>query len=820
MNKKAILALGALALLTPIIASCGGNSGTTSSEQPVVSSEEPIISSEEPIVSSEEPVVSSEEADPYAVDGAITVDEAIRLVSRAGLAYGGKGYQALLDATKEACEYFPEDTAAPAHERDVIALFYKEFEDITATEQRVGARSIQSTPNIYKAKGNEKPAINYLSQTLRIYTPSHGTEYSGQWQITKDYVLLLADRMHAYLGKSEKDDFFATVNHDYLYKDAPTGKTGDSVYETNLISETAINDWVKEQTKTFKNAADWQSCYYDAAQKTSGQLGGLTAALQPILDAETTADFLDKVVEFTTAYGYCPLFGDLGTTVNSIFGQREVLITVAPYDYDYDASYTKESSNYSYSVERFSKVFAAILGNEAKGKTAATNYSDYKYELGLKIKEGTAKTNQYFKMEKEKTYGPSELNLYEYFVRLGFGNPEKLLFPNAAAMEGFLNLLDDEHLPMIKGMALWSAADHYAGALAASTMTDWMGYDFTDPSIQNQEFNKNVAAYVQYPLAKYFLESEYGQSQIDAATNLLSSLKASLKARINAEDSFLSDKSKTAATEKINNVLASIATKGAPSKLPYFDPDFVSAEEGGTYFGNMALFDKEYRQYLESIAVELPQNRLNNFMYYVMAYEPLEANAFYLPGCNAIVITLGYMAAYPNIHEMSNEQLLASYGWVMGHELSHGFDENGVRYNKIGDQLKIFTTTDLNNYKRRTQKVAKYYDGNEVMPGQATPGSIVSAEATADICGMRLCLDIAKGIEGFDYQTYFREAAANFGAYASQTTYEEYLKPDEHPFGRTRVNRCLAAQDEFYEAFNIQEGDNMYVAPGDRPVIY
>ncbi len=85
---------------------------------------------------------------------------------------------------------------------------------------------------------------------------------------------------------------------------------------------------------------------------------------------------------------------------------------------------------------------------------------------------------------------------------------------------------------------------------------------------------------------------------------------------------------------------------------------------------------------------------------------------------------------------------------------------------------------------------------------------------------MRLCLDIAKGMEGFDYQTYFREAAANFGAYASQATYEEYLKPDEHPFGRTRVNRCLAAQDEFYEAFDIQEGDNMYVAPGDRPVIY
>ena len=182
---------------------------------------------------------------------------------------------------------------------------------------------------------------------------------------------------------------------------------------------------------------------------------------------------------------------------------------------------------------------------------------------------------------------------------------------------------------------------------------------------------------------------------------------------------------------------------------------------------------------------------------------------------------MGYLAAYLDVDTMSAEEKLASYGWVVGHELSHGFDSNGVLYDENGTyDMNLFPEADKNGYQSRLDSVVSLYDGYEVMPERKTPGKTVQTEAVADITGLRLSLDIAKGIPSFDYRKFFEQGAENYGFYASQYTYGNNLAGDEHPVGRARANTAFMTTPEFYEAIGVQEGDNMWLDPEVRPAIW
>lgn len=200
------------------------------------------------------------------------------------------------------------------------------------------------------------------------------------------------------------------------------------------------------------------------------------------------------------------------------------------------------------------------------------------------------------------------------------------------------------------------------------------------------------------------------------------------------------------------------------------------------------------------------------------SYDPLTANAFYYPGFNSIYITLGFMSCYPGASTLSATDLFADYGWVVAHEISHGFDSSGIYYDQNGKYYDKgwFSAADQSAYDDRTKAVNNFYNGYEVMPGSGTNGKTVLGEAIADINGLHLVMEVSKEKTGFDYERFFKRCADHYGDYASRYTYTSQLASDEHPFGRARVNLAFMTIDEWHEAFSSQEGDAMYVAPEDR----
>ena len=197
-------------------------------------------------------------------------------------------------------------------------------------------------------------------------------------------------------------------------------------------------------------------------------------------------------------------------------------------------------------------------------------------------------------------------------------------------------------------------------------------------------------------------------------------------------------------------------------------------------------------------------------------------NSVYDPNRNVFVIDIGALTGDFYSKDMSYEEKLGRIGCVIGHELSHAFDSSGVNYDSEGKRNALLTGDDMSVFNEKADKVREYF-------GRARFGDIpyyydgtvdISGEAIADMGGMKSALRLAKKVEGFDYDTFFRSYASLWKRLQSKSDCAELIRTDGHPLSFLRTNITLQQFDEFYETYGIQPGDGMYLAPEDRIAVW
>lgn len=194
----------------------------------------------------------------------------------------------------------------------------------------------------------------------------------------------------------------------------------------------------------------------------------------------------------------------------------------------------------------------------------------------------------------------------------------------------------------------------------------------------------------------------------------------------------------------------------------------------------------------------------------------LQCNAFYNKQDNSINIILGILDdAFYNT-DMSREEKLGGIGTVIGHEISHAFDEKGAQFDADGNLGSWWKGTDYKAYGERISGLAARYDNIRCFNGTNADGGKVSAEAVADIAGMKAVLMAVNDEDDFDKDKFFRQYAKVWrGIMTPEAEYDKLIK-DQHPLNYLRVNVTLQQFDEFYETYGITENDGMYIAPGER----
>lgn len=845
-NKTILLALSAL-----LLASCngGGSSQTPSQSSAGDSSQTTSAASEATSEATSEPASSSSQAP---TSDAFNVYKASEMILNAANRYRETPLS-VATLISEANKLFTlSSTTADSEQKlteiDAIVLLYVAFKDVMP--EHIGARSFQAiTTDLSKLKltgmTTTDPgyaAIKWIAD-LGILTTRTVGSLSNKKSLPKNYLGKYISRLHTYIGTSRNDDFFAFVNHDYLYDDnpyphaRPDGIAGqdmdgdgdiddddkENISDSNLIPISAINQWTKDRLDDMPAVKSYVSTYLDQTQRVKGVSAGLAAAIRRYLDAETVSDLITVLAEDLKNNGYCPLWGDFSIgNYQYTTGQKVVLAMATSYNFSSTDSIAPGSPAYRSSVERFTPIFQDIMGfDDEEALEWGTNYTHYKYLLKT---NRPSTTDDYLIPKQDELLGPAEFNLYDFLKNAGVADPTSFYFTSKNDTATLLNLLTEENLPYIKGMFLWQMAQHYTICLpneeAAMKWAYRPGYGNDTKTLNlDGQYYTYVVEQMGNAINNYFVDSDEFASETQGAIAILGDLKTAMNGRIQGE-TWLSNDGKAKAKSKLDDLAYSIGGQVSDNtKTKYPEAQIKSLEEGGTLFGNLAA--------VENVNNDIGFARVGSdwgntgFKEYVASINPMTANAFYMPALNGICITLGYVAAYSGIATMDEEEKLASYGAVVGHELSHGFDSNGVLYDNHGEyKTDWFSQSDKDGYLARVMSIISHYDGYEIMPGCGTDGKTVQTEAIADVNGLHLCMDIAKATEGFDYNEFFVNYATNFGFYASQYTYKQYYSSDEHPVGRARVNTALSCLDEFHETYETKEGDEMYVAPEDRIVIW
>lgn len=205
---------------------------------------------------------------------------------------------------------------------------------------------------------------------------------------------------------------------------------------------------------------------------------------------------------------------------------------------------------------------------------------------------------------------------------------------------------------------------------------------------------------------------------------------------------------------------------------------------------------------------------------------PQTVNAYYNPTTNEICFPAGILQ-YPFFDPKADDAFnYGGIGVVIGHEMTHGFDDQGRQYDKDGNMKDWWTEADAKNFVARTDKYADFFSNINVLPDLKGNGRLTLGENLADHGGLQVSynafLNATKGqklktIDGLTPEQRFFLAYA--GVWANNITEAEIrsrTKSDPHSLGKWRVNGALPHIDAWYEAFGVKPGDKMFIPESER----
>ena len=315
-------------------------------------------------------------------------------------------------------------------------------------------------------------------------------------------------------------------------------------------------------------------------------------------------------------------------------------------------------------------------------------------------------------------------------------------------------------------------------------------------------------------LGRIYCERYFPASSKERMERLVKNLQLSLAERIMAQDWMETD-TKLNALAKLSTFYVKI---GFPNK--WKDLSSLQIDPSKSFYENVLECNKfQTKRHIDEKAGK-PVDNEEWFM------TPQTVNAYYNPTTNEICFPAGILQ-YPFFDPTADDAFnYGAIGVVIGHEMTHGFDDQGRHYDKEGNMTDWWTESDGKNFEARTGKYADFFSNIKVLPDLNANGKLTLGENLADHGGLQVAYNAYKNatkdaplkdIDGLTADQRFFIAYA--GVWAGNITEAEIrnrTKSDPHSLGRWRVNGALPHVDMWYDAFGVKEGDAMFVPKEQR----
>lgn len=311
-------------------------------------------------------------------------------------------------------------------------------------------------------------------------------------------------------------------------------------------------------------------------------------------------------------------------------------------------------------------------------------------------------------------------------------------------------------------------------------------------------------------LGKLYVTKYFPQAAKDDVKLLVSELLKAYEVRINGLD-WMSQPTKERAIRKLRTMTVKI---GFPDQWQtYGDVVIKSYKEGGSLAGNM-IGIRTRGVNSELMLLNKPVDKKS------WGLTAQTINAFYNPSANEIVFPAAFLQAPFYQYGASKATNLGAIGVVIGHEISHAFDDSGSMFDENGNMVNWWTPEDFAKYKEKTKKLATEFSTYEMFPGVFVNGNLTLGENIADLGGVTAALEVLKADAKPDYKTFFTSYAVMGRNIALPEMVRAMLQQDPHTPGIYRVNGVVTNLDLFYEVYGLKAGDKLYKKPEDRVKIW
>ncbi len=363
---------------------------------------------------------------------------------------------------------------------------------------------------------------------------------------------------------------------------------------------------------------------------------------------------------------------------------------------------------------------------------------------------------------------------------------------------------------------IMSAANYLSDEIVAAQF-DFFGKTMSGRKENHPRWKRStgqVEGFMGQALGKMYVERYFPASSKERMKKLVSNLQLSLADRIKAQD-WMSDSTKQNALEKLSTFYVKI---GYPDE--WIDMTALDINPAKSYYENVEQCRKFWTGWSVETKAGKPVDRNEWQMY------PQTVNAYYNPTTNEICFPAGILQV-PFFDPTADDAFnYGAIGVVIGHEMTHGFDDQGRHYDKDGNMKDWWTEADGKNFEKKANMYADFFSNIKVLPDLNANGKFTLGENLADHGGLQVAYFAYKTatkdaplstIDGLTPdQRFFLAYAGVWAGNITEAAIRQQTKSDPHSLGRWRVNGALPHIDMWYDAFGVKEGDKMFVPKSER----
>ena len=649
-----------------------------------------------------------------------------------------------------------------------------------------------------------------------------------------------------YMDKSVKPshDFFRFVNGTWLDNtEIPNDKTRWGSFDElgqrtdantlAILKEAAKNPKYKSNTDQGKAINLYKSIMDTIARNKQGiaPLKPYLAKIDAIKNSKDLQEFLIEI-EPIGGIGFFSLgvgADDKNSNKNSVSMGTDRLGLP---DRDY---YVSESNDAKEKREKYAlhvaKMLQFIGENPEKAKESANRVLAFEIELS---KPRLTRVEQ---RDSRLQYNPTAvadlqkmtpaINWKTYLAGIGYQKLDTVIVTQPRYMKALQTILAANQVADWKAYLKWSLLKKNAGKL--STAIERANFDFYGKTLMGaikqrpleERALQTVNASIGEALGKLYVEQLFPAEAKAKAEKMIKNVILAYQNRIN-NLTWMSAQTKIKAVEKLNKITIKI---GYPDQWKDYSALAIkNTEEGGSYFDNSQNLSRwNHQDDLEKLAKPVDKTE--------WGMSPQTVNAYYNPSYNEIVFPAAILQP-PFYNYQADEAVnYGGIGAVIGHEISHGFDDSGAQYNADGNLIDWWTPEDLKQFTALGNLLADQYSALQPLPGVYVDGKFTLGENIGDLGGINAAYDGLQLylkengnpglIDGFTpEQRMFISWATIWRAKLRDEAIKNLVKTDPHSPAMYRAYVPIQNVDAFYEAFDIQKGDGMYIAPEKRVKIW